>query len=76
MKNIKGRAIFLAQFAGDHEPFNSLVSGVTGKAQLIAIASSSKRYLKKRGYLYLEHSPSQFEELKLFLEELNFINIS
>ena len=26
MKKIKGPAIFLAQFAGDHEPFNSLDS--------------------------------------------------
>ncbi len=59
-----------------YEPFKSLVSGVTGKEQLIAIASSSKRYLKKGGCLYLEHSPSQFKELKLFLEELNFKNIS
>ena len=34
------------------------------------------KYLKKRGYLYLEHSPDQAKELKLFLKELNFKNIS
>ena len=59
-----------------HEPLEALVSGATGKEHLFVIASSSKRFLKKGGYLYLEHSPCQANELKLFLKELNFKNIS
>jgi len=59
-----------------HEPLEALVSGTTGKEQLFVIATSSKRFLKKGGYLYLEHSPCQAKELKLFLKELNFKNIS
>ena len=59
-----------------HEPLKSLVSGTSGKEQLFVIATSSKRFLKKGGYLYLEHSPCQAKELKLFLKELNFKNIS
>ena len=58
------------------EPPNALVSGITGMEHLFAIASFSKRHLKKRGYLYLEHSPDQAKELKLFLKDLNFKNIS
>jgi release factor glutamine methyltransferase len=58
------------------EPPNALVSGITGTEHLFAIASFSKRHLKKRGYLYLEHSPDQAKELKLLLKELNFNNIS
>ena len=59
-----------------HEPLEALVSGATGKEHLFVIATSSKRFLKKGGYLYLEHSPCQANELKLFLKELNFKNIS
>jgi release factor glutamine methyltransferase len=58
------------------EPPNALISGITGMEHLFSIASFSKRHLKKRGYLYLEHSPDQAKELKLFLKELNFKNIS
>ena len=58
-----------------HEPLEALVSGATGKEHLFVIATSSKRFLKKGGYLYLEHSPCQANELKLFLKELNFKNI-
>ena len=37
-----------------HEPLKSLVSGTSGKEQLFVIATSSKRFLKKGGYLYLD----------------------
>tara|TARA_B100001123_G_C15320706_1_gene1027796 strand:+ start:871 stop:1704 length:834 start_codon:yes stop_codon:yes gene_type:complete len=59
-----------------YEPLEGLVSGITGKESLYEIASSSKAYLKKGGYLYLEHAPYQANELKLFLKELNFSNIT
>ena len=59
-----------------HEPLKALVSGTSGKEQLFVIATSSKRFLKKGGYLYLEHSPCQAKDLKLFLKKLNFKNIS
>ena len=59
-----------------HEPLEALVSGATGKEHLFVIATSSKRFLKKGGFLYLEHSPCQAKDLKLFLKKLNFKNIS
>ena len=73
---IKSDDIRLKSDGLSHEPLEALVSGATGKEHLFVIASSSKRFLKKGGYLYLEHSPCQANELKLFLKELNFKNIS
>jgi len=73
---IKSDDIRLKSDGLSHEPLEALVSGSTGKEHLFAIATSSKRFLKKGGYLYLEHSPCQAKELKLFLKELNFKNIS
>ena len=72
---IKSDDIRLKSDGLSHEPLEALVSGATGKEHLFVIASSSKRFLKKGGYLYLEHSPCQANELKLFLKELNFKNI-
>ena len=73
---IKSDDIRLKSDGLSHEPLEALVSGATGKEHLFVIATSSKRFLKKGGYLYLEHSPCQANELKLFLKELNFKNIS
>ena len=73
---IKSDDIRLKSDGLSHEPLEALVSGSTGKEHLFVIATSSKRFLKKGGYLYLEHSPCQANELKLFLKELNFKNIS
>ncbi len=73
---IKSDDIRLKSDGLSHEPLEALVSGATGKEHLFVIAISSKRFLKKGGYLYLEHSPCQANELKLFLKELNFKNIS
>ena len=73
---IKSDDIRLKSDGLSHEPLEALVSGATGKEHLFVIATSSKRFLKKGGYLYLEHSPSQANELELFLKELNFKNIS
>jgi len=73
---IKSDDIRLKSDGLGHEPLEALVSGATGKEHLFVIATSSKRFLKKGGYLYLEHSPCQANELKLFLKELNFKNIS
>ena len=72
---IKSDDIRLKSDGLSHEPLEALVSGATGKEHLFVIATSSKRFLKKGGYLYLEHSPCQANELKLFLKELNFKNI-
>ena len=72
---IKSDDIRLKSDGLSHEPLKALVSGATGKEHLFVIATSSKRFLKKGGYLYLEHSPCQANELKLFLKELNFKNI-
>ena len=58
------------------EPYEALVSGTTGKEHLFYIASSASRYLKKGGYLYLEHSPLQAKDLTLFLKKKKFKNIS
>ena len=69
---IKSDDIRLKSDGLSHEPLEALVSGATGKEHLFVIATSSKRFLKKGGYLYLENSPSQANELKLFLKELNF----
>ena len=73
---IKSDDIRLKSDGLSHEPLEALVSGATGKEHLFVIATSSKKFLKKGGYLYLEHSPCQANELKLFLKELNFKNIS
>ena len=73
---IKSDDIRLKSDGLSYEPLEALVSGATGKEHLFVIATSSKRFLKKGGYLYLEHSPCQANELKLFLKELNFKNIS
>ncbi len=73
---IKSDDIRLKSDGLSHEPLEALVSGATGKEHLFVIATSSKRFLKKGGYLYLEHSPCQANELKLFLKELNFKNIA
>ena len=72
---IKSDDIRLKSDGLSHEPLEALVSGATGKEHLFVIATSSKRFLKKGGCLYLEHSPCQANELKLFLKELNFKNI-
>ena len=72
---IKSDDIRLKSDGLSYEPLKALVSGATGKEHLFVIATSSKRFLKKGGYLYLEHSPCQANELKLFLKELNFKNI-
>ena len=72
---IKSDDIRLKSDGLSHEPLEALVSGATGKEHLLVIGTSSKRFLKKGGYLYLEHSPCQANELKLFLKELNFKNI-
>ncbi len=72
---IKSDDIRLKSDGLSYEPLEALVSGATGKEHLFVIAISSKRFLKKGGYLYLEHSPCQANELKLFLKELNFKNI-
>ena len=42
MKTIKGPAIFLAQFAGDETPFNSLI-GLAGWAAALATRGSRSR---------------------------------
>ena len=72
---IKSDDIRLKSDGLSYEPLKALVSGTTGKEHLFAIATSSKRFLKKGGFLYLEHSPCQAQELKLFLRGLNFKNI-
>ena len=73
---IKTNDIRLKSDGLSYEPLEALVSGTTGKEHLFVIATSSKRFLKKGGFLYLEHSPCQAKDLKLFLKELNFKNIS
>ena len=72
---IKSDDIRLKSDGLSYEPLKALVSGTSGKEHLFAIATSSKRFLKKGGFLYLEHSPCQAQELKLFLRGLNFKNI-
>ena len=59
-----------------HEPRSSLVSGPLGIEDLFTISSSSQHFLKKGGWLYLEHSPEQAEELKFSLQDLGYMNIT
>ena len=40
------------------------------------ISSSSQHFLKKGGWLYLEHSPEHAEELKFSLQDLGYMNIT
>ena len=59
-----------------HEPRSSLVSGPLGIEDLYTISSNSQHFLKKGGWLYLEHSPEQAEELKFSLQDLGYMNIT
>ncbi|HIC26741.1 MAG TPA: peptide chain release factor N(5)-glutamine methyltransferase, partial [Gammaproteobacteria bacterium] len=59
-----------------HEPRSALISGPLGIEDLYTISDNAKDFLKKRGWLYLEHAPQQAEELKFSLTDLGYINIT
>jgi len=46
-----------------HEPKDALVSGSDGLDLIRRILNDSSSYLKKEGFLYLEHDPSQVEAI-------------
>ena len=58
------------------EPKEALVSGLSGKEHLYGIVSSAGQYLRKGGYLYLEHAPKQAKELMVLMKNSKFTNSS
>lgn len=46
-----------------HEPKEALVSGSKGLELIYRILHESSSYLKSQGYLYIEHDPSQVEDI-------------
>jgi len=59
-----------------YEPQSALVSKDRGYGDLFEIANSSIKCLNNNGELFLEHSPEQAGNIKLYLEKLNYIGIA
>jgi len=51
------------------EPYEALVADDNGYKDLFEIVRNSRSCLKRGGVLYLEHSPEQAKDIKLYLEK-------
>lgn len=58
-----------------HEPKSALISKSDGLLDISHIASKSKNFLKKNGYLYIEHGYNQAKDVRDIFLKNNFQNI-
>ena len=58
-----------------HEPKSALISKLDGLLDISHIASKSKNFLKKNGYLYIEHGYNQAKDVRDIFLKNNFQNI-
>lgn len=57
------------------EPYRALVSDDNGYKDLFEIIRNSKSCLKAGGALYLEHSPEQSKDIRLYLEKYGYTDL-
>ena len=58
-----------------HEPAEALFSGPTGLEALRAIVAGAPRYLRKNGWLIVEHGDRQGPEVRALLERAGFTEV-
>jgi release factor glutamine methyltransferase len=57
------------------EPLEALVSDNEGLDDLYELIRASRRCLKPKGILYLEHAPEQSKDIRLYMEKYEYTNV-
>ena len=65
----------LAQYVLAYEPNTALISGQAGLADILYIIQRAKYFLKKNGFILLEHGHQQNQEVKSILRQYRYKNI-